>query len=286
MQIKNENDKNIIIKYNQLNNFPEINFICIGENPNVILLSNGTYLMAFDNETIYISYSFNGINWSKPKSITNEPGHPIEWALGPFIHEFKNGSILITYNKGGPDNNNYAVFSNDGRNWSNVYITNVTYYDDDPWDDIDPPEYMNEPIGPFSSLLELDNGTYIIARGENFSPSDIGYTDLVITYSENGKDWTLPIRITNHSNGYAPDMVQQKDGDFLILFDKLHKIYSLSISFSNITNTSGPYEVIADYRSQTTIPSFESILFITSIGIIIRIMRKHKIKCYNFQSND
>ena len=268
-------DKYIVITFNKLDNFPEPFFICKGENVHLIILNNDTYMMAFDNETVFISYSMNGINWTTPISLTNESGHPIEWALGPFIHEFDNGTIIITYNKGGPDNNYYAIISKDGKNWSNNFITPVTFYDDEPWNEIKPPKFMEEPIEAFSSLLKLKNRSYLISRGENFSPTDEIYTDLIITYSENGKDWSLPIRITNHTGGFAPSMIQKENGEFFIIYEGREGLYSLSFTYDDLLNVSGPYEVIERPNTVNYTSSFELLLLIIALGITLIFFKKY-----------
>jgi hypothetical protein len=228
------------IEYLKLNDLPTPRFLFPrAEYPHILFLKNGTLMMAFSDNEIFVSYSLNGINWTTPNQITKpDPEYLI--ALYPRIHQLENGTIIITFGKSCGDPNLYAVISLGGTNWSEPYINHEKFEDYKLWNEISPPDFLGETPQVFSSLIKLTNGTYIIARGNNFGSCKVT-SDLIISYSRTGEEWTLPIIITESYDASSPSLIQMKDGSFLIVFEGRsieRGILSLTLSFTDLTEAS------------------------------------------------
>jgi len=93
--------------------------------PSLIQTHEGGYMIAYDNDQIWIVKSEDGVDWSDPIPVSNEDEDPDKWALHPNLLQLNSGNFSIFYRRGATPGT-FAIFSPDGVNWSDpVHIENV-----------------------------------------------------------------------------------------------------------------------------------------------------------------
>ena len=179
------------------------------DRPSIIQDNNGTYWIAFNSYTnpqnIWIMNSNDSINWTNFYQVTTSNLTDYE----PNLIQDNKGRFWILYSSlieiKGTLNFNYDLklaHSDNGINWSEpVNITNSPLIESYPY------------------IMQDRTGRYFITYSTYGNASN--NLDIYLKYSDDGFDWSQPIRITDSSESdIFPIMIQDNSGKYWMLFSR------------------------------------------------------------------
>ncbi|HLB71527.1 MAG TPA: sialidase family protein [Candidatus Methanoperedens sp.] len=180
------------------------------DRPSLIQDNSGTYWIAFNSWTnpqnIWIMSSIDGISWEGFYRVT--VSNRTDYA--PNLIQDRNGRFWIVYASlvevRSTLSFNYdikLVYSDNGTNWSNpVSITDTPVVDAYPY------------------LVQDENRRYFITYS-SYTNESINDLDIYMKYSDDGFNWSVPIRITDApESDIFPIMIQDQKGKYWMMFDR------------------------------------------------------------------
>lgn len=224
------------------------------DRPSIIQDNNGTYWIAFNSWTnpqnIWIVNSNDSLRWENFYRVT--VSNLTDYA--PNLIQDRDGKYWIVYASlveiKGTLNFNYdikLVYSNNGINWSEpINITN------------------SQVIETYPYLFQDKKGHFFMTYSAYPNQSSIDL-DIYMKYSDNGSNWSDPIRITDsNKSDIFPIMIQDQNGTYWMMFTR--DTYKRNITSPNkydvflITSNDGIHwsdiAQVTDYKYNINYPYF------------------------------
>lgn len=180
------------------------------DRPSIIQDINGTYWIAFNSWTnpqnIWIVNSNDSINWTEFYQVSFSNLTDYE----PSLIQDKKGRFWILYSSlieiRGTLNFNYdlkLVYSDNGKNWSGP--VNIT----------------ESPLVESYPYIMQDNRSRFFITYSTYSNESAKDLDIYLKYSDDGFNWSDPLRITDSDESdIFPIMIQDKSGKYWMLFSR------------------------------------------------------------------
>ncbi len=180
------------------------------DRPSIIQDNSGVYWIAFNSWTnpqnIWIMNSNDSLNWEKVYRVTDSNLTD----MAPDLIQDKNGRFWIVYASlvevRGTLSFNYDIklaYSDNGVNWSK------------------PADLTNTPvIEGYPYIVQDRNGRFFITYSA-YTNETVNDLDIYMKYSDDGLNWSGPIRITDSpESDIFPIMIQDQNGKYLMLFTR------------------------------------------------------------------
>ena len=193
--------------------------------PSAIQDKNGKYWLAYhkDNSGIWIANSDNGVTWNAPTQITFYDHAESSWCRNPSLIQDNNGKYWISYDSSIHSPEILVRSSDDGINWNApVQVTTGLY-----------PESR-------SSLIQDSAGTYWLVWARS------GGT-IWASNSNDGNTWNTPWQIVTGTASYAPSIIQNFAGQYVLAWRDSNAAGNVWIAVSeDLVNLQTPQQIITD----------------------------------------
>lgn len=259
----------------EMENKPNSIFITEGRNPYLFETQNGSILLLYSEYNwipeqeysgadIFIISSKNGLDWGNISQITNDTFRNIR----PELIQQNESSLRLYYSSG----NWKYIESNDLKNWSNPILCDEPFKNQY-WSEINNPPFFEQAkeYPHHYSLIKNHNGKYIFVGIHDISSTDYQKPKLFVMTSNNGKEWSLPIMISEKDcHHFSQSIIEIENGTYMVAYQYTEnhddKIGIITFTDPDLENLNGPHFV---YYEVLTMCFVFLIIFIIIIDVLI-----------------